>query len=235
MPTDEPYRFLILTDSGANPRSFPASMVVQLEETYPYILRSRFKSATFYQLSFGNIATEDLVSQATAYLTHWRPHFVIVQSGLVDCRPEAFSEAQKAVINRLPKRFFGKLKRSVNSPALIKRRQRYRVPKDTFRKTAKKFKALFSQSTVLWLQICTAPAYENERPGVGARMVEYNATLSEVYGDGFVSLQRVLEVDGFNQDLTHYTVRGHQVIAELLLEKIEAAMAAPKARAIKSG
>ena len=101
----------LVTDSGANPRSFPASAAVQLEETYPYLLRDALPGSTFYQLSFGNIATEDLVSQATAYLTHWRPHFIVVQSGLTDCRPEAFSEVQKAVINRLPARFFAGLRK----------------------------------------------------------------------------------------------------------------------------
>ena len=50
-------KILVLTDSAANPRSFPASMVVQLEETYPYLLRDAFGRAVFYQLSFGNVVT----------------------------------------------------------------------------------------------------------------------------------------------------------------------------------
>lgn len=223
MPNDARYRILILTDSGANPRSFPVSMMVQLEETYPYLLRSRFEGSTFYQLSFGNIATEDLISQATSYLTHWRPDFIIVQSGLVDCRPEAFSDVQKAVISRLPGRFFGKLKKSVNRPSWVKRRQVYRVPKQAFRKTVKKFKLVFSSSKILWLQICAASGYEHERPGIGARMVEYNAIVQEIYGDGFVSLQKVIDIGGFNQDHTHFTARGHQVMAEALIEKMNGA------------
>src|SRR5688572_21445598 len=140
MPNERAYRILLLTDSGANPRSFPASMAVRLEETYPYLLRQALPASTFYQLSFGNIATEDLVSQATAYLTHWRPHFIVVQSGLVDCRPEAFTEVQKAIINRLPARVFGKLKKNLNRASWVKRRQIHRVSKQSFRKTVKKFK-----------------------------------------------------------------------------------------------
>ena len=102
MPNDRSYKILLLTDSAANPRSFPPSMVVKVEETYPYLLRNEFRAATFYQLSFGNITTEDLISQAMSYLSHWEPDFIIVQSGMSDCRPEAFTEAEKAVINRLP-------------------------------------------------------------------------------------------------------------------------------------
>src|SRR5947207_1162731 len=103
-------KILLLTDSTANPRSFPVSMVVKLEETYPYLLRDEFRGAMFYQLSFGNITTEDLLSQATAYLTHWKPDLIIVHSGLADCRPEAFTHAQKAFISRLPGPF-AKLKK----------------------------------------------------------------------------------------------------------------------------
>src|SRR5437016_6302257 len=128
MRSDPGHRILILTDSGANPRSFPAAMAVQLEETYPYLLRARFRESTFYQLTFGNVTTEDLVSQATAYLTHWRPQFIVVQSGLVDCRPEAFTQVEKAIIERLPGRFFGRLRKNLNRPSLVERRQIFRVP-----------------------------------------------------------------------------------------------------------
>jgi hypothetical protein len=225
MPNDQGYKILLLTDSGANPRSFPASMAVQLEETYPYLLRQALPQSTFYQLSFGNIATEDLVSQATAYLTHWRPHFVIVQSGLVDCRPEAFTEVQKAIINRLPARFFGRLKKNVNRVSWVKRRQVYRVSKQSFRKTTKKFKMVFASSRVLWLEVCVAPGYEDDRPGVLARMAEYNAIIEETFGDGIVRLAKVAEINGFNQDHTHFTVSGHRAIAEAVLSKMHIAVA----------
>ena len=172
MPNDRAYKILLLTDSSANPRSFPPSMVVRLEETYPYLLRDEFRGATFYQLSFGNITTEDLVSQAMSYLTHWEPDFIIVQSGLADCRPEAFTEAQKAVINRLPGRFLGKMKKYVYHPSLIKRRQIFRVSEQSFRKTLKKFKIVFSKSKIFWLEICAAPSYEKERPGIVRRVAE---------------------------------------------------------------
>ena len=40
-------KILILTDSIASPRPVPASEVTLLEETYPYLLRKRFKDALF--------------------------------------------------------------------------------------------------------------------------------------------------------------------------------------------
>lgn len=216
------YKFLILADSAANPRSFPVSEITQLEETYPYLLRSEFKDATFYQLCFGNITTEQLVDQAAGYLSHWEPDIIIVQSGMADCRPEAFTEFAKAVISKLTWRFFGRIKKYVYHPALIKRRQVYRVPKRSFRKTLKKFKLIFAQSKIYWLDICAADDYESARPGVEKRMEAYNKIIKEIYGEDFVPIQKkILEVDGFNNvDNTHLNKRGHKAVADILLERI---------------
>ena len=72
---------------------------------------------------------------------------------------------------------------------LIKRRQIYRVSKQSFGKTLKKFKIVFSKSKIFWLEICAAPGYEKERPGVGHRIAEFNKLIEEVYGNNIVRLQ----------------------------------------------
>lgn len=225
MLNDGPYKILLLTDSAANPRSFPVPMRVRLEETYPYLLREAFKSATFYQLSFGNITTEDLLSQPIAYLTHWEPDFIIVQCGLADCRPEAFTELEKGLINRLPGSLFGKLKKQILNPGLIKWRQVYRVSPQSFRKTLRKFKMVFSSSRVFWLEICAGPGYEEERPGVCRRIAEYNKISEEVYGDTFVRLQdRILQIGGFNGDHIHWLANAHRAAADTLISSMCAAV-----------
>jgi len=225
MPSNGRYKFLLATDSSANPRSFPAAMSVSLEETYPYLLREAFEDSVFYQLSFGNITTEDLLSQPMSYLTHWEPDFVIVQSGLADCRPEAFSEVEKRLIERLPGKIFGKLKRNVQNPKIVMRRQIYRVTPQSFRKTLKKFKMVFSQARIYWLEICAAPAYEENRPGIGQRLAEYNKIIKEVYDDGFVGLQEsILQVGGFNRDHQHWLRQAHRLAADELIARISAAV-----------
>ena len=88
-------KILILTDSIASPRPAPASEETILEETYPYLLRKRFKDTLFYQLSFGNITTEEILSQAIAYLSNWNPDLIIVHSGINDCRPEVLQKSKK--------------------------------------------------------------------------------------------------------------------------------------------
>jgi hypothetical protein len=230
MQNDEPrLKILVLTDSAANPRSFPPSMVVQVEETYPYLLRRAFPSAVFYQLSFGNIVTEDLVSQAVAYLTHWKPDFIVVQSGLADCRPEAFSEAEKAVIKRLPDWLFGNLKKNLYHPAIIRRRQLHRVSPEGYRKSARKLKMVFAKSQVLWLEICAGVDYEQERPGVGSRMAEYNLILRGIFGDNVVATQDLVHgVNGFNQDQIHWVVSAHRAVGQRLIERIRDLLHAPE-------
>ena len=59
---------LILTDSIANPRSFPKIDATGIDETYPYILRKTFPDYLFWQLSLGDETSSILYSQAVSYL-----------------------------------------------------------------------------------------------------------------------------------------------------------------------
>jgi hypothetical protein len=222
------YKFMILTGSDGNPRSFPPNEVVQLEETYPYILRSHFKDSVFWQLSFGNITSSKLLSQPLSYLTHWNPDIIIVQTGMVDCRPEAFSDFQKEIISKFTWKFFSHFKKYIEHPLWIKRRQLYKVPPDNFRILIKKFKQMFPKSKIFWLEICAGTKYEETRPGLGKRMDQYNAIIRQVYGEDMVPVQqKMLEVNGFNGvDHVHWNKRGQQAVAEILLERINAFLGA---------
>ena len=215
------HRVLIITDSASNPRSFPESSIVHLEETYPYLLRKEFNDSTFWQLSYGNLTTEQLLSQAISYLTHWNPDYIIVQSGMADCRPEAFTELQKNIVSGMSGPLFRYLRKHLYNPKLIKYRQKYRVTERRFRKTLKKFKSIFSDSTILWLGIASGPNYESVRPGVNNRMRNFNAIIEEVYGEHMIPMQLYLdEIDGFNDDGMHWNVEGHKLVSDLILKII---------------
>ena len=214
-------KFLIITDSNANPRSFPVADQTQLEETYPYLVRDQFKEATFWQLSYGNITTEQLCSQAISYLNQWNPDIIIIHSGICDSRPEAFSEFQKNVISKFTWILFNRIKKYVYHPSLIKRRQVYRVSKRSFRKTLRKIKLIFTQSKIYWIEICAGNGYEEIRPGVNRRMEDYNKIIEEIYGEDFVLVkEKILEVNGFNVDNLHLNKRGHKAVADILLKEI---------------
>ncbi|MDB4021012.1 hypothetical protein N8Z80_02440 [Litorivicinus sp.] len=217
------YKILILTDSAANPRTFPAIDSVSLEETYPYLIRSEFRGSTFWQLSIGNTETEILFSQAIGYLSNWEPDFIIIHSGLADCRPEAFSELQKVFISKILPRHFSSLRRNLYNPKLIAKRQVYRVSKRSFRKTVKKFSLIFKDAKIFWLEIVAEAKYENERPGVAKRIRDYNSIIEEnISGDLIEIMDPLLKTEGFNNDGIHWNKSGHKVVSGILLDKIKA-------------
>lgn len=215
------YKFLILTDSISNPRVFPASEATSLEETYPYLIRREYSGSTFWQLSYGDMTTEQLISQAAVYLSNWNPDYIIIQAGINDARPEAFTEFQKIVLRHFFGRFFPAVKQYVYHPFLIKHRQVYRVKKEQFSKTARKLRLLFQEARIFWFEIACNDGYEHTRPGVRKRLEEYNAVIQDIYGDGFVRIKpRLLKANGFNEDHLHWNKAGHQAAAEALLAKI---------------
>ncbi len=215
-------KFIILTDSIGNPRSFPVTEMTKLEETYPYIIRSNFKDSVFWQLSFGNITTEQLIDQAIGYLSNWDPDYIIVQSGINDARPEAFTEFQKTLITRISGRLFSRINQFVNNPSLIGFRQVSRVRKTSFRKTARKLRLLFEDSRIFWLEICSMDGYERARPGVLKRIADYNKIIEDIYHDDFIRVkEEILNVDGFNADGLHWNNRGHKAVANLLTDIIK--------------
>lgn len=226
---------MILTDSDGYPRSFPPSEVFELEETYPYIIRNHFKDSIFWQLSYGNATTMKLVSQPLGYLTHWEPDIIVVQSGIADCRPEAFSDFQLEVISKFTWKFFSRIKKYVNHPALIKHRQVYRVSKRSYKKTLKMFKLIFSKSKIFWFEISMGTRYDESRPGIERRKKEFNEIIKEVYGEDFVPVQKkLLEVDGFNGvDHGHMNKRGHKVLADVLIERINSYLNSKQQEIIK--
>ena len=157
---------MILGDSSINPRSFPQKDRTELEETYPYILKERYKEFVFWQLALGGVETELLVSQAASYLVHWNPDIIIVHSGIVDCFPRSFSAGEILVIQKLSRRLFRYIKKYLNHPSLIKWRQKERASKKSFQKTAKKLKAIFKNSTIFWMEICAEDNLEERAPGL---------------------------------------------------------------------
>jgi lysophospholipase L1-like esterase len=214
-------KIIILTESAGNPRSFPIEDKTELEDTYPYLLKNKYNEAVFWQLSFGNITTEELISQACGYLTHWNPDLIIVHSGMNDCRPEAFTDFQKYIISNFSGRLFTYLKKFINNPKLINYRKVYRVSPKRFSKSMKKLKMIFNDSKIFWLEICADKSYEISRPGVLSRIDKYNNILKNFYKDDFVEIQSDLtEKNGFTTDKIHLNVNGHKIIANKLIEKI---------------
>ena len=224
------YKFLILTDSIGNPRRFPVSGSTMLEETYPYLLRAEFSDSIFYQLSFGNVTTERLTIPIMGYLSHWHPDIVIVQSGIIDCRPEGFTEFEKFIIESITKKIpdripiIGNLRKHLRNPKMVEKRQKYRVTKNSFYKTLKRFKLIFPKAEIFWVEIFTSRSggYEKAKPGVLKRIRAYNKIIQNAYGENVIKVQDALnKVDGMCTDHLHLNKRGHEAVAKILIERIK--------------
>ena len=197
-------KIAILTDSIGNPRSFPENDCVSLDETFPYLIRRKFPQYLYWQLSFGNISTLELSNQLIGYLSDFNPKYIIIYSGINDCRPEAFSELQKELI--LKSSFFISrfLRKHLTNPRLIALRQKYRLKPSKFRSTLKKVKFLFPDCKVLINQICCSSNYERARPGVLSRIKIYNKILEDLYPETFVHNYRdLISNNGFSTDNLH--------------------------------
>mgnify|MGYP000326524186 CR=1 FL=1 len=214
-------KIIFVTDSIANPRSFPIEEVVPLERTYPYLIRESYPSAICWQLSYGNLTTEELVNQVIGYLNDWAPDIIIVHSGINDCRPEAFTSLQKDIIKNLTGLLFRYIAKQMYNPRLIKWRSLYRVSKRSYKKTLTKFKNIFNTSKIVFIEINAGDGYERARPGVLKRIDDYNEIINEIYPEGMIRVKNKIDkYKGLNTDNIHLNAEGHRVIAELLQKKL---------------
>ena len=219
-------KVLIFGDSAINPRTFPAADRTPLEGTFPFQLKEQFPEATFYQLCFGNVTTEEPVGQIISYFSEWQPDFIIVLSGMADCKPEAYTEFERSFLEMMSrKRFFHRFAKFMLQPKIeipLRRiRQKFRVIPAEFERTAKKLKLIFSDSRILWLEIFVSPEgrYEQIRPGITGRVGIYNNILKKVFGADFVPVQKALEESGgITADHEHLRAPGHTTISRILGE-----------------
>lgn len=220
-------KVLIITDSSGLPRPFPRADKTNLEETYSYLLKKKLgPSHSYYQLSLGGVPTHELVSHVTGYLSHWMPDFIVVQSGMNDCRPAPYSKITDFLIKNVP--LISRFRKFLYSPKtmnfMIKlKRARPTTSIRKFKKSIKKLQLLFPESKILWMEIYTSNSghYENARPGVLKNIEIYNSILRKNFKDSFIEINHGLnEVGGICKDHIHINSKGHRWIFERLIEEI---------------
>lgn len=218
-------KICILTDSTGCPRIAPKSDILDLEETYPYLIKKKFPNAIFWQLSLGNQTSNLLVSQARNYLLRWKPDFIIVGSGINDCRPEAISTELKNKIlkNNIKYTFIKKLiKKIIYLPFLIKFFQKNRTTIKNFENTIYSLKRTFSNSRIIWLEISSDVKYEKLRPGVLIKKNLYNTLLKKHFSKNLIEIDDELNKKNlFTSDFHHFKKEGHKIIAEKIIFNIK--------------
>ena len=64
-------KFLILTDSVGNPQPFLKKDKTSLDETFPFLIKKKFKNSQFHQISLGHGLSVVLMNQARGYIQTW--------------------------------------------------------------------------------------------------------------------------------------------------------------------
>ena len=209
-------RILLLTDSLAMPREEPE--LTLYEDTYPYLLRKKYE---VFQFSKGGGLMKEFVEQ-TFYYNQFRPDIVILQIGIVDCAPRAFSKFEEEVFNS--NRLFCFLRRKLSQTGLTKRIRNIRriswTSKDDFSRGCIFLQGKFSHSKVFALSIVPSTTeYEEKVPGISKKISEYNDILKSVFKSNYIDLSEIPS-DGIMSDHHHLTAKGHLFV----YEKIEMAL-----------
>jgi hypothetical protein len=219
-------KVMILADSCALPRGFPEESRTAFEETYPYLLQKQLPDATFYQFCMGGISTPDLLGQAIAYFDRWEPEIIVVQVGIVDCRPEPVSNFLRVMLNEFT--FLQRFKLLIYKPSVMKRliklKTRSRLTPNQYKRNIKKLQSVFPDSKIFWMEISTTASggYEEHRPGVLARIAEFNSVIKSALPDGFVPVHDKLSAaNGISADHLHFNRAGHAIVFETLKTRID--------------
>jgi len=209
-------KILILTDSLGLPRDKPE--YCSYEETWPVLLKQYFH---VHQVSLGG-GTIKQISRQVEYHKLFQPHFVILQSGIVDCAPRAFTELELQIIKGL-KPLNRVLEPLIKKNAQLIRRVRKKsyTGKGTFKSTAQKLISQFPGSEVFAMGILpVSDGYERQIKGITNRVKEYNRILSDVYASHFISNDDITP-DAVMSDHIHLNTKGHAFIFDKVLLHIE--------------
>ena len=202
---------LIITDSVSLPRKTKRGYV-KWEDTYYNKLKLEFPRYEFIYLAIGGATILDLCNQLN-YYDILKPDVVILQCGIVDCCPRAFSQFEKQIIK--------KFKLSRLSKPFVKFLRKYRalkyVPLAKYEAALLEIKEKLNPSHFFSLSIIKAQKkYELTLKGISKNIRDYNNILKK--HTKLIDLSS-LPVEGILDDYHHINELGHDYIKEQLVIK----------------
>lgn len=210
-------RIVLFTDSLAMPRDEPE--ITFYEDTYPCLLRMDFE---VFQFSKGGGLMSEFVEQ-TFYYNQYRPDIIILQIGIVDCGPRAFSKLEESIFRS--NKVFRLIRRIISKIGLSKKIRNIRKLSWTSRKDYRQgcefFMSKFPNAKVYALSIVPpSDDYEKQVPGISRKIRDYNGILMDVFKQNLIDLSRIPE-DGIMSDHHHLTKQGHRYVYECIMRTIQ--------------
>jgi hypothetical protein len=213
----EKYKVLVITDSLGLPRLAPER--VTYEETYFAKLEVKYPDWKLVPMMYGGADLPTLYHHAAFYYKSIRPAKIIIQSGIVDCAPRAFTRIEYKMINSV-----GIIKSLYNSrfKSTIKKAAKARgltsTSEQDFELFARKMLEAFPEASIYWNGILPASeGYEKLLPGVTKNIIRYNNIIGNVIGNGYID-HSDFSTKGIMSDYHHLNAFGHDAIFNKLIK-----------------
>jgi hypothetical protein len=208
-------KILVLTDSVSLPRKYKEGSV-SFEKTYTYRLQEMYRgAAVFFFFQMGGATITDLYKQIN-YCKAFQPDILLLQVGIVDCAPRAFSRLEMRLIRkwrllRVTKFFTGFLRKYRGICYTSKLNFESHIGKFS---TALDVKQFYSISI-----IPASDEYERILPNISKSIYAYNDILKK--RTECIDISEVLLAGGVIEDHHHINEIGHQIIFNMVSDRLK--------------
>jgi len=207
-------KILLLTDSLALSRISDGHKV-RYERTWANLLKNDFD---VHQVSIGGATITEIAEQMD-YHSLFEPDIVIIQAGIVDCAPRAFTKAERQIFSSIPliNRVFNKISAKYGKRIRNLRQKSY-TPVSKFEMMVKKIKDFFSPRPVYFLGIVPAmPGYELQVKGIKKRIDLYNNVIKQ--NANYISLEKI-GPEHILPDFHHLNELGNEFVYKKILQHL---------------
>jgi len=174
-------KLLIITDSLGMPRE-----EVLYEETWPFLLSKKNPHLHIIDKCLRAATTTRLIKEGglgTDLLERYKPHFVIIQLGIVDCAPRLFSNRglEHKLLKLMPRRIrylYIKWIKMTRKRSI----KRCYVSLDEFKTNVENYlnRSVKEHTHILFIEIAISVEYANFNPKTPHQVKKYNSALREL-------------------------------------------------------
>ena len=214
---------LVIGDSLSLPRN-----ELDYSKTWPFLLNSLNLNSYDFHLGSNWGATSKIL-KITSLLTNWKPDYIFIQLGIVDCAPRLINNIEQYILSKLPN-YLVKTYIKLIKKIRFRNRNRVRVNKLNFYKNFANFIFKAQENNVKKIFIIEiAPAginMQQKSKEIIFNIEEYNKILYKLedskltkiikYSDFFKkNVEQFLLDDGH-----HLNEKGHKELYKILIEQI---------------
>jgi lysophospholipase L1-like esterase len=224
-------RIIIFTDSLGRPRPDISDLEKTVyEDVYGYKLKEYFLYKHEIELIYiESLDTQDAIHWSQRMVAFRNPDLVIFHIGVNDCVPRLFKKNTNSII-------FNKLFRKITFDFSLKLMSYFRYSITKIRKLVyvdrKDFKTNFSimcdeilrynnNCKFFCVSIAKSDKLDEKSFNYNKNIIDYNKVLSEIFQNGYIEINEIINKNGLISDHIHLTIKSHKVLFEIIKNKIQ--------------